>query len=229
MAETQVAKKQAAAKKESVFKKEPAIKKDPAVKKESGTKKDSVTKKELAIKRESATKKEATIKKEPVIKKEPAIKKTKSISREPGIKPEPASPSAPSLGLINGYYDISCPNLDVSSNPSSLIICLDTPQVWGAYTFGDFHGIIRLPYRPYRSAEEPIYFRWRGYDFEQRVTSGSDCEGWVSFLGDGRIGGMLNLYGPCEFSGTRIPEEGTAVRSAASMRGEWESYDVDSD
>ena len=37
----------------------------------------------------------------------------------------------------------------------------------------------------------------------------------------------MNLAGDCEFTGVRQPGPGTAMRSAASMRAEWDSYNED--
>ena len=56
------------------------------------------------------------------------------------------------------------------------------------------------------------------------MSFGHGCDGEISFLGDGRIEGWIGVYGKCRFEGVRRAEAGTAVRSAGSMRGEWEGY-----
>ena len=59
------------------------------------------------------------------------------------------------------------------------------------------------------------------------MSFGDHCNGEVVFLGDGKIEGWLSLYGRCTFSGVRRPGPGTPIRSAGSMRLEWEGYDED--
>ena len=56
------------------------------------------------------------------------------------------------------------------------------------------------------------------------MSFGDGCEGEISFLGGGRIEGWIGVYGECKFEGRRREEAGTKVRSAGSMRGEWEGY-----
>ena len=162
--------------------------------------------------------------KAPVVKKEPAIKKEKKA------KEEPKNEDLPKLGLLNGYYDIDCPTID-SQWPDSteeamcLILTLDSPTMWGAYDFGMFSGIIRFPSRPMVSSNQPMSCKWRGQENgEGEMSFGDHCIGSVKFLGGGRIEGWLNLYGRCEFSGIRQAGPGNALRTAASMKQEWEGY-----
>ena len=200
-------------------------------KKEPGPK---VKKEQPTVKKEPAVKKEPTVKKEPAIKKESAIKKEPKPKKEAKVKPEipsqspPHNAALPSLGLINGLYDIVCPeieqNFDYHEAPT-LLLTLDTPRVWGAYTLGPFSGILQIPYRPVVSSAKPLDLSWRGReDGEGQMSFGESCHGRISFRGDGRIEGVLNVFGDCEFQGTRRQGSGTAMRSAASMREEWEGY-----
>lgn len=196
-------------------KKDPAIKRDPAVKREPGIKSEprAPIKKALPVKRELG------------IKPEPGT----PMKKAPAMKSEPSTKSAPKLGLINGYYEISCPYLasEFSDDPSSfhLILALDTPRVWGAYDFGAFSGILHLAQRPFFPSQQPIPLEWRGRENgEGEMSFGDDCYGEITFLGNGQIRGSLNnLYGEkCDFEGVKV-EEG-ARRSAGSMRVEWDGY-----
>ncbi|MCJ1344515.1 hypothetical protein MMC31_002718 [Peltigera leucophlebia] len=197
-------------------KKDPAIKRDPAMKREPGINSEP----------RAPIKKALPVKREPGIKPEPSmpIKKATAVKSEPGTKP------APKLGLINGYYEISCPYLasEFYDDPSSfhLILALETPRIWGAYDFGAFSGIIHLAQRPFFPSEEPIPLEWRGRETgEGEMSFGDACFGEIAFLGNGRIRGSLNnLYGErCDFEGAKV-EEGGARRSAGSMRVEWDGY-----
>ncbi|KAL8909932.1 MAG: hypothetical protein Q9171_004753 [Xanthocarpia ochracea] len=214
----QTARKSAAVKKEPVLKKDPAVKKEPAVKKDPGAK------------RKPAVKKETPVKNEPIVKKAATVKAESPAKKGAMVKKEPPSPSQPKLGLLNGHYDISCPDLDEqfsssSDEPMSLILCLNSPEVWGAYDFGMFSGVLHLQNRPWEPSEEPIPCRWRGRENgEGEMSFGDHCEGEISFLGDGRIEGWLNLFDICHFQGQRRPGPGTAPRSAASMQEEWDEY-----
>ena len=202
------------------------------------------TKTETSVKQESSrtkpakptptTKKEPTVKKETAaVKKEPKVKKETSIKNEPYPKHEPqSSPHKPKLGLINGYYDIQCDTVEQEwpdfAQDLSLALTLDSPGLWGAYDFGMFTGILHLGTRPWEPSPEGIPCNWRGRENgEGEMSFGDHCTGEVVFLGDGRIEGWLSLYGRCSFSGVRRPGPGTPIRSAGSMRQEWEGYDED--
>ena len=197
----------------------------PKTKKETATKQESSTAK--PVKQPPAPKKEPTIKKETAAaKKEPKVKK------ETTVKNEPSSPYQPKLGLINGHYDIHCTTVEQEwpdfAQDMSLVLTLDTPGLWGAYDFGMFSGILHLGTRPWEPSSQGIPCNWRGRENgEGEMSFGDDCIGEVIFLGDGRIGGWLSLYGRCDFQGVRRPGRGTPIRSAASMREEWEGYDED--
>lgn len=193
-------------------------------------KKEPIVKNEPVLKKAPAVKKEPAAKKEPMIKKEPRIKKETAIKSEPGIKNEPGTNPKPNLGLINGFYDISCPSLERDfphdeDESHTLILCLDTPRVWGAYDLGQFSGIIHIPQRPYQPSSTPLSFHWRGRELgEGEMSFGDQCVGEIAFLGDGMIEGTMNVYGECEFWGQRRPGPTVSPRSAMSMRGEWEGY-----
>lgn len=194
------------------------------------------TKKETPVKQESSTCKPAkptpTPKKEPTVKKETSVKKEPKVKKETAIKNEPSSPYKPKLGLINGHYDIHCPTVEQEwpdyAQDMSLVLTLDSPGLWGAYDFGIFEGILRLNTRPWEPSSEGIQCSWRGRENgEGEMSFGDHCQGEVVFWGDGRIEGWLSLYGRCDFVGVRRPGPGTPIRSAGSMRQEWDGYDED--
>ncbi|KAL9005518.1 MAG: hypothetical protein Q9188_001720 [Gyalolechia gomerana] len=202
----------------SYFQKSPA-KKGTQPKKEQ----KPIEKKEPKPKREPAVKKEPTVKKDPKIKTEPNTKRKTAAS-----PPSATTGQPPSLGLINGIYDISCPTIEQEwpsfSSDLTLILTLDTPSVWGAYDFGMFCGILHLPQRPYSTLDE-LELRWRGRENgEGEMSFGENCGGVLCFRGNDRIEGWMNLYGECWFEGIRREEAGTLVRTAGSMREEWEGY-----
>ncbi|KAI4194776.1 MAG: hypothetical protein LQ350_007572 [Teloschistes chrysophthalmus] len=206
------------AKKTSAQEITPAVKKEPA------------RKKATTIKDEPTTKKEPRMKKEPAVKKEPRMKKEPAVKKESRVKSGTGSSTQPKLGLINGYYDISCPHVEYMwpnySENLSLILCLESPHVWGAYDFGMFSGILRIGSRPFEVSNDPLPCRYRGRENgEGEMDFGDHCSGAIAFLGDGNIEGWLNFDGECHFQGVRRPYLGTAVRNAASMKQEWDGYD----
>ncbi len=173
---------------------------------------------ELDLKKERV-RKELSVKKEPKLKREPGEK------HEPSTKP--SSQVSPSLGLINGIYDLSCPTVEDNwdSTDLTLTLTLDGTTVWGAYDLGMFSGILFLPDRPWQASNEPLPLTWRGRENgEGEMSFGDDCEGEISFLGNGIIEGWISVYGRCDFKGHRRHEAGTAVRPARSMRLEWDDY-----
>ena len=166
------------------------------------------------------------------IKQEPTPKVEKKVKKEPGVKREPKTdsslPSPPSLGLINGLYDLFCPTVSEnwSHDDLTLTLTLDGTTIWGAYDLGMFSGIIFLPSRPWQaSSNHPLPFTWRGRENgEGEMSFGHGCEGEIWFLGDGEIEGWISVYGRCEFRGVRRAEAGTAVRPKGHMKAEWDGY-----
>ena len=228
------------AKPTSPAKKEPSAKKEMMAKNNASLEKKSAPKNQPHIIPPQTAKRSVgnigpALRKEPTVK-EPAVKKEKALKKEPSIKKEHGPQKGlsdvprPTLGLINGYYEINCPYItrEWDCHDLSLVLCLDSPKVWGAYDFGMFSGIILMPSRPYRASETPIPCQWAGRENgEGEMTFGDDCVGNIAFLGDGRIQGTLELLGKCDFTGIRRPSPPSAVRAAASMRAEWEGYNLE--
>ncbi|KAL8912576.1 MAG: hypothetical protein Q9171_002440 [Xanthocarpia ochracea] len=188
------------------------------------------------------TQKDSKPKKEPkpAIKKEAKIKQERSVKKGPKVKAESisdaktivgSSRSAPaSLGLINGIYEISCPDIEREWDYDgfTIVLTLDTPSIWGEYDFGMFSGILRIPQRPFVASGDMLSFEWRGRENgEGEMSFGDNCVGGISFLGNGYIEGWINLHGECRFEGTRMDGPGTAMSSAADLRDQWDSYNED--
>ncbi|KAL8760619.1 MAG: hypothetical protein Q9184_003209 [Pyrenodesmia sp. 2 TL-2023] len=197
----------------------------------AGGKQQSYTQKDIKPKKESkpAVKKEAKVKQEPRAKKEPKVK-AEPNTQQMAVPLFPRPPAAAALGLINGIYDIFCPDIEREwgYDGFTLILTLDSPAIWGEYDFDMFSGILYIPQRPYAVSSDELVFEWRGRENgEGEMSFGDTCVGGISFLGNGYIEGWMNLYGKCRFQGTRRDGPGTAVRSAISMRDEWAGYNED--
>lgn len=150
-----------------------------------------------------------------------------SVIRDSG---HPSSQNSSPLGLLNGRYEIDCPDLEqwdmYDGYSFSLILTLEGNSLWGAYDFGMHSGILHLPRRPYTASDERYEFRWRGREnSEGEMSFGDDNVGWIEFLGNGVIGGMINCYGEAMFQGRRVSGDQTrSERDARSMKDEWNSY-----
>lgn len=148
------------------------------------------------------------------------------------------SPSPPAaainrrLGLINGRYEIDCSELqhewtEYQDYEFSLILTLEGTELWGAFDFGMYSGIMYLQRRPFvASGEDRLEFSWRGEEHsEGEIYFGSGNHGWLMFLGDGIIGGEINCYGTVRFQGRRLDGLGTRSElDARSMKAEWDGY-----
>jgi hypothetical protein len=91
-----------------------------------------------------------------------------TVERAERLSPSPrSSPGCVSLGLMNGLYSISCSSIEeqCGSSQMGIILCPDTPRVWGAYHFGRYFGIFLLEQRPYRASDEPLPANWRGREY----------------------------------------------------------------
>lgn len=108
----------------------------------------------------------------------------------------PSTP-LPSLGLVNGEYQIWSSDLNEWSeypeDEFNLILGLAGNTMWGSYDFGMFHGIMHLEEWPWSSSFKKIWFKWRGRESsEGEMSLGPNCTGWIQFYGEGRICGQLN-------------------------------------
>lgn len=134
------------------------------------------------------------------------------------------------LGLINGFYDIECDDLDQWDNYSGeeffLTIRLAGTAVWAEYDFGNFTGIMHMPRRPYSSSREKIPFHWRGREGgEGQMSFGPTNTGWVRFLLDHEIEGIINCYGNARFRGWKAGSPGSHdIPDAATMQAIWDGY-----
>lgn len=156
--------------------------------------------------------------------------KTEPNTKKKTVAQSPRASGAPSLGLINGLYEISCPEIENEwgCDGMTLILTLDTPSIWGEYDFGMFAGILHVPERPYSASGQELMFHWRGRENgENEMSFGDRCQGGISFVGNGRIEGWINLCGECFFKGTRREGPGAPIRSAVSMQDEWDGYNED--
>lgn len=208
-----------------------------AVEKKPSARKESINRESPRVKQESKVEK-PQIKKAPSVKKEPTVKNEARVKKEPGAKSSykfkhevdadsPRTSNSPGLGLINGIYDLSCPTVEGELSCSDLILtlCLDGTTVWGAYDLGMFSGVLFLARRPWQVSDGPLRFNWRCRENgEGEMSIGQRCEGEISFLGNGIIEGCISVYGRCFFQGMRRSGAGTAVRTAKSMKAEWEGY-----
>ncbi|KAL8897281.1 MAG: hypothetical protein Q9207_007292 [Kuettlingeria erythrocarpa] len=196
-----------------------------------GTIQYSPTQKNAKPKKEPkpAVKKAAKVKQEPRVKKEPKVK-AEPNTKQMAIASPSRIPAAPSLGLINGIYDISCPSIENEWDYDgfTLVLTLDSPAIWGEYDFGMFSGILYIPQRPFTASSDEFAFEWRGRENgEGEMRFGSGCNGGIVFHGNGYVEGWINVYGEGRFEGTRREGPGTAVRTAMSMQDEWDSYNED--
>ena len=227
--------KETTVKKQPASKKEPSTKKEAEVKEESTAKTVSAAKKKPAVKQEAGAKKESTATKFSAVKKQPAMKQEITTKEKVAVKAEKPDSylwtgNIVSSGLITGYYNIECPTLEAQFGDNfdpddySLRLGIEGPRIWGAYHFGQFSGILLLENRLHGIPEKDLPVKWRGREEGEGVESfGDNCYGHIAFQGNGRITGMLNLFGDCEFFGREGPGPGTG-RFAENMRQEWESF-----
>ncbi|KAK9364584.1 hypothetical protein V1509DRAFT_635927 [Lipomyces kononenkoae] len=147
---------------------------------------------------------------------------------EPGAYSNPQGSQL--LGLINGDYEIRSDDLDqLSGFPQeefTLTLCLSGNTIWGAYDFGMHHGILYIPNWFHSASQGMVPFTWRGRERgEGEMSFNEDNEGYIRFLGDGKIGGEINCYGQAKFIGWRTSGKNTRLsRSLASMQNEWNGY-----
>ncbi|KAH6603925.1 hypothetical protein Trco_007371 [Trichoderma cornu-damae] len=136
------------------------------------------------------------------------------------------------LGLLNGRYDISCPFVEsewpLYGSDLSLVLTLAGSSLWARFDLGIIDGVMHFEERPRRSSFDRVPFHWRGREAEGPIFyDDENNEGWIRFLGDGRIEGWVEYQG-IRFEGQRIPGQGTKSEiDARTLQNEWNEYTED--
>ncbi|KGO74785.1 hypothetical protein PITC_083940 [Penicillium italicum] len=150
---------------------------------------------------------------------------------EPDAYSDPPSPPRTlknTLGLLNGTYKVRSSDIEDSWPQAmpydgiTLSLRLNGREIWGAYEFGAFEGVLWMPERPMKPSFDRVLFKWRGRETgEGEMSFEDDQEGWIEFLGDGDIVGMISCCGDLHFRGQRVD---SSVRTASDLRDEWDGY-----
>ncbi|KAM0261107.1 hypothetical protein ACHAQJ_002368 [Trichoderma viride] len=146
-------------------------------------------------------------------------------------QPVGSSSLAP-LGLLNGRYDISSHSVESEwpqyGSDLSLVLTLAGSSLWGGFDLGVIEGVMYFEERPRSSSFDTVPFRWRGREAEGPISyDDRNNDGWIKFLGDGRIEGWIDFQG-IHFEGHRVPGQGTRSEvDAKTLRNEWNEYTED--
>ncbi|KAM0424470.1 hypothetical protein ACHAPT_010394 [Fusarium lateritium] len=132
------------------------------------------------------------------------------------------------LGLLNGDYEIDseeiCGQWNYGPDDFELTLMLSGSSLWGRFNLGIYEGIMFFEDRPMTSSHDRVWFMWRGREDQGPIVYGNNNQGWIKFLGDGRIEGWLDMQS-LSFQGRRFPDQGTRSSvDARSMRNEWNEY-----
>ncbi|RDA95304.1 hypothetical protein CP533_3512 [Ophiocordyceps camponoti-saundersi (nom. inval.)] len=132
------------------------------------------------------------------------------------------------LGLLNGSYDVDCPYVTSEwprfGSDFGLSLTLAGRKLWGSFDLGVISGVLYFPERPWKSSTEPIPFLWRGGEDDGPIRYGDDNEGFIRFLGDGRVEGEFD-YMSISFTADRVQGQGTKSDiDAATLKKEWDDY-----
>ncbi|KAL5605747.1 hypothetical protein FOVSG1_005894 [Fusarium oxysporum f. sp. vasinfectum] len=135
------------------------------------------------------------------------------------------------LGLLNGDYEVE--SLDVSEqwdfdpDEFQLTLTISGNRLWGRFNLGVYEGVLLFEARPMRSSHDRVWFKWRGREDQGPVIYGDNNEGWMEFLGDGRIEGWLG-HQSLSFQARRLPGQGTRSSiDARTLQDEWNGYSYD--
>lgn len=134
-----------------------------------------------------------------------------------------------SIGLLNGRYEVSCPQIEDNfpeyCNDLGLIATLDGNKLWLKFDFGAVHGLMKVD-RPYEVDEDGVALFWRGQasdEFGNAMFFNNDtlyragAMNRLRFLGDGHISGMISYDGhDVEFDAYRVPDQ--PMKSEVSPR-----------
>ncbi|KAF4437599.1 hypothetical protein FACUT_5531 [Fusarium acutatum] len=135
------------------------------------------------------------------------------------------------LGLLNGDYEVESVDVseqwDFEPNEFQLTLTISGNRLWGRFNLGVYEGVLLFEERPMRSSHDRIWFKWRGREDQGPVIYGDRNEGWMEFLGDGRIEGWLD-HQSLSFQAHRLPGQGTRSSiDARTLQDEWNGYSYD--
>ncbi|EEU42707.1 uncharacterized protein NECHADRAFT_47452 [Fusarium vanettenii 77-13-4] len=135
------------------------------------------------------------------------------------------------LGLLNGDYEIDSEYVtsqwDYPPDDLGLTLTLSGSSLWGRFNLGVYEGVFFIEDRPMRSSHEKVWFKWRGREDQGPIIYGDRNNGWIKFLGDGRIEGFLDMQS-LSFQGRRFPDQPTRSSiDARSMKNEFDGYSED--
>lgn len=158
-----------------------------------------------------------------------------------GARSQQSSP-LPKLGLLNGRYEVRCPDIEDEfpeyMTRLSLIVTMDGNMLWVKFDLGTLTGMISLP-RPWDSSEELHLMHWRGQSNEPYQGQGFfnvDADylagdwNYLVFLGDGHIRGSISRDGDDDilFEARRLPGQGTRSEvTPAQAHEEWDRLGQD--
>ena len=118
---------------------------------------------------------------------------------------------------MSGTFDIETPELDYNyssrgdyglNEPSSLKLLSSTSRLWMSFNFGCVHGVMRCASIPHLVGDT-CTFTWHGTEVgEGTLTFDDDNVGTITFLGDGKIEGVIegSFFGRSTFNGTKKDE-----------------------
>lgn len=162
---------------------------------------------------------------------------TFDLGRGSSSQERPQASPKRKLGLLNGRYRISCPDIEYDypehMSDFALIATLDGDNLWLKFDFGAMTGMIKIP-RPFEASEDHYGMSWRGhhiYGSTSRRFVNNDRPGragplnYLVFLGGGHIQGSLcaNSSTPAvNFDAYRLSGQSmTSEISPAEARAEW--------
>lgn len=141
------------------------------------------------------------------------------------------------LGLLNGRYRVSCPDIEYNypefMNDFALIATLDGHNLWLKFDFGAMTGMIKVP-RPFEANEDRCGTLWRGHHIcgstnRRFVNNDTVCRAgplnYLVFLGGGHIQGSLSAspsIPEINFDAYRLSGQSmTSEISPTEARAEW--------
>ncbi|KAF5647951.1 hypothetical protein F52700_1164 [Fusarium sp. NRRL 52700] len=135
------------------------------------------------------------------------------------------------LGLLNGDYEVESRDVskqwDFDPDEFQLTLTISGNRLWGRFNLGVYEGVLLFEERPMRSSHDRVWFKWRGREDQGPVIYGDRNEGWMEFLGDGRIEGWLD-HQSLSFQARRMPGQGTRSSiDARTLQDEWNGYSYD--
>ncbi|KAJ3537409.1 hypothetical protein NM208_g6329 [Fusarium decemcellulare] len=160
-------------------------------------------------------------------------KATEDIRPESKAKKTTAQAAPPQLAPLDidrlwGKYTLQCPYVKrdwpmTVSTPFELVMAIGPRSMWANFDLGIYSGVMSFDALPVRASHGPVWFKWRGDEYDGPTVCGDKHTGWLKFLGGGRVEGWLD-HQSISFTGSRDRYQEAKPETEMCCQSLWDCF-----